>query len=96
MGGSDNFTFEFSDVRLVAWQMLQALDCMHKKRLVHGDIKPGNILTSTDDETMMLCDFGVAMKLGDGPTQLKASCGTYSYMSPELLTERKIDTSVRI
>lgn len=95
LGGPEDYTFEFSHVKTIARQMLQALGCMHKKRLVHADVKPGNILYM-EDESIRLCDFGVAMKLGDGAAQLDTTRGTYTYMSIELLTERKIDTVVRI
>jgi serine/threonine protein kinase/formylglycine-generating enzyme required for sulfatase activity/energy-coupling factor transporter ATP-binding protein EcfA2 len=58
-----------------------ALHYAHRARVIHRDIKPGNILLGTAD-TPFVVDFGVALKeenRGHGPTYV----GTPSYMSPE-------------
>ena len=42
-----------------ASQVASALDYMHKKNMCHYDMKPGNIMLSSDDNAMLI-DFGIA------------------------------------
>ncbi|MEN8136553.1 MAG: protein kinase [Thermodesulfobacteriota bacterium] len=41
-------------------QLLEGLAHIHKYRVVHRDIKPGNVMVS-DDERLRICDFGMAL-----------------------------------
>ena len=40
-------------------QLINGLDFLHGRGIVHKDIKPGNLLLTADD-TMKISDFGVA------------------------------------
>ncbi|MBI3830445.1 MAG: serine/threonine protein kinase [Planctomycetes bacterium] len=71
----------------IAEQVCAALDCAHKHKVVHRDIKPDNIML-TDLGIAKLCDLGLAKMLEGGPlqdtdTQDGHAMGTPHYMSPE-------------
>ena len=61
-----------------------AVEAAHNALLVHGDLKPGNILV-TDAGIVKLLDFGVARILGEEPTRGSLRALTPAYASPEQL-----------
>ncbi|EAZ28359.1 hypothetical protein OsJ_12337 [Oryza sativa Japonica Group] len=70
----------------VAAQALSGLACLHARRVVHRDIKPGNLLVSVDGE-VKIADFGIAKvvppRRGGEHRAAYEYEGTAAYMSPE-------------
>ena len=82
----------------IATQVARALGVAHKLGVVHRDIKPGNILLTTDEqgqESAKVLDFGIAKlreAVGDanaGMTMTGMVVGTPLYMSPEQFMGKK-------
>jgi len=69
---------EDGKVRLIA-QLLRALTYIHRRGVIHRDIKPGNVLVVGGE--VKLLDFGIATN-STGTSEL---AGTLDYMAPELL-----------
>ncbi|MHC5079468.1 MAG: tetratricopeptide repeat protein [Planctomycetota bacterium] len=69
----------------LAVQVLKALAFIHHLGLVHGDVKPQNILVDLSGTAphARLLDFGLAESILDPRGILPASAGTPAYMSPE-------------
>jgi hypothetical protein len=66
----------------LAGGLVEALEAIHRRGLVHRDLKPGNILIATDGPRVI--DFGISRALhGMAITTARTTLGTPAYMSPE-------------
>ena len=60
------------------------LDYAHRAGVIHRDVKPGNLLISTEAGTLKLADFGIAKAAEQTRiTQVGSVLGTAAYLSPE-------------
>jgi serine/threonine protein kinase len=69
-----------------ARQICAGLEYLHKKGVIHRDIKPDNILLGRDD-CVYLADFGTAEVFGEADAQrgVTGTRGTMAFLAPELL-----------
>lgn len=83
----------------LAYKLISALDWLHNEAMVvHGDIKPGNILISSiisdEDEqngfpfVPLFADFSSSQVLNQSPTPNTLSAVTREYTAPELLSSK--------
>ncbi|XP_039611029.1 mitogen-activated protein kinase kinase kinase 14-like [Polypterus senegalus] len=67
--------------------ILDALEYLHKQRIIHNDIKADNILLSETTERLFLCDFSFAEKVQIGHDIIskgKTQGRTQTHMAPEV------------
>ena len=67
----------------IAAEVAEALAAAHARGIVHRDVKPGNILISSDGR-VMVTDFGIARAIAEAQVTLPGTTlGSVHYFSPE-------------
>ena len=75
---------DLKDLRLTLNYTLQALQAMHRHGIVHGDIKPSNLLVDRN-QRVKLGDFGIARRVAGEGSVVK---GTTKYIAPEVVSDQ--------
>ncbi len=77
-------------------QVAAALDAAHADTLIHRDVKPENILVTSDDFAYLV-DFGIACAAAEpGLTAAGSAIGSYGYMAPERFDDAPVTNRVDV
>jgi len=72
------------EVRYYMMQLLDAVEYLHVRQIIHRDLKLGNLFLDKDMH-IKVGDFGLACQLGHDNERKKTICGTPNYIAPEVL-----------
>ncbi|XP_074521600.1 serine/threonine-protein kinase PLK1 [Halichoeres trimaculatus] len=75
------------EARYYMSQLLKGVQYLHNNRVIHRDLKLGNIFLN-DDMEVKIGDFGLATKIEFDGERKKTLCGTPNYIAPEVLCKK--------
>ncbi|MED6290324.1 Serine/threonine-protein kinase plk1 [Characodon lateralis] len=75
------------EARYYMTQLLKGVHYLHNNRVIHRDLKLGNIFLN-DDMDVKIGDFGLATKIEFDGERKKTLCGTPNYIAPEVLCKK--------
>ena len=90
-------SFTEDKIATLLYNILKAIEHLHKHEIIHRDIKMENVLLGNpaDLTSVKICDFGLSSQNFEFENDLDYS-GTLTYMAPEQLNKRAISKSIDI
>ena len=80
-----------AEVYRIMQVVAEALDYAHNQKIVHRDIKPGNVMYNPKNKQIKITDFGIARITDSVKTRTGSFLGSPSYMAPEQMTGANVD-----
>eukprot|EP01039_Chlorochromonas_danica_P003691 gene3691-4038_t len=86
--GDDSFT-PLTDLEVwnILRQLIAGIRYLHFQNIVHGDIKPQNLLLG-ENGILKIADFGISQMLSGAEQKLLDAAGTPAFMAPELCEKK--------
>ncbi|GAB0090505.1 Serine/threonine-protein kinase polo [Sergentomyia squamirostris] len=75
------------ECRYYIYQILQGLKYLHDLKIIHRDIKLGNLFLN-EEMTVKIGDFGLATRIEYDGERKETICGTPNYIAPEILNRK--------
>lgn len=79
-------SFSNTETVKVIYQIAEGMKYIHSKKVIHRDLKPTNILLSSDG-TVKICDFGISKLMTIEEQTMTRGLGSQKFMAPEILNE---------
>jgi len=81
-------TLTEEQISIIVSHMVQGLSYLHSHRVLHRDLKAGNVLLTSEGKAK-LADFGVSAKLVHTLQKKKTIVGSPYWMAPEVISVQK-------
>jgi len=78
-----------TQVKFIMKELFKGVDFCHRNRFLHRDLKPQNVLVSSDGKHIKIADFGLGREHGIPIMQLTHEVVTLWYRCPEILLGAK-------
>jgi len=86
--------FAGDDLHRLGIGIATALTAIHQAKVVHRDLKPGNVMLGPDGPRLI--DFGIARVLDSGTATGGGFVGTLRYMAPEVYAGQRADAEADV
>lgn len=84
------FDFEFIRSTIVP-NVTEGLKYLHSCGIIHRDIRPGNLLLSNNEQSVLITDFGISEVKGDEALVLSKAGMSFEYAAPEVYSSACIE-----
>ena len=83
-------TLTAEQIRIVCASVLVSLTYLHSRKLIHRDVKAGNLLLTRQGQ-VKIADFGVSAQLNTLQSKRDTSIGAPLWMAPEVIQGESYD-----